>query len=196
MPIDPFDQTVATAERLSGSLGELSALSRAFGTTLTGAFRGAALQGRELDDVLRSIAYSISNASLDRAFAPVTNGLSNTVNATLVSGFKSLLGFRDGGVFEGGRVVPFASGGVVARPTYFPLGGDRTGLMGEAGAEAILPLSRGSDGRLGVAARGEGARPVSVTVNVATPDVESFRRSQTVLQTQLARAVGRGRRGL
>ena len=40
----------------------------------------------------------------------------------------------------------------------------RAGLMGEAGPEAILPLRRGPDGRLGVTAAGGGG---SVTVNVA-----------------------------
>jgi|GEM_PF-1729558 len=65
---------------------------------------------------------------------------------------KGLIGFSRGGVFSGGNVVPFASGGVVSGPTLFPMAGGRTGLMGEAGDEAIMPLKRGRDGRLGVAA--------------------------------------------
>ncbi len=60
-------------------------------------------------------------------------------------------GFADGGVFARGNVIPFARGGVVSRPTLFPIG-----LMGEAGAEAIMPLSRGADGRLGVTSAGGG----------------------------------------
>ena len=88
---------------------------------------------------------------------------------------------------------PFAAGGVVAAPTYFPMRGG-LGLMGEAGPEAILPLARGSDGRLGVAAGGR-ARPAPVTVNIATPDVEGFRRSEAQVAAGLARAVARGRRG-
>jgi phage-related minor tail protein len=66
--------------------------------------------------------------------------------------------------------------------------------MGERGAEAVMPLARGPDGRLGV--RGGGARPVSVTVNIATPDADSFRRSEAQVAATLARAVARGRRGL
>ena len=65
--------------------------------------------------------------------------------------------------------------------------------MGEAGPEAVMPLSRGADGRLGVAAGG-GARPASVTVNIATPDADSFRRSQAQVSAALARAVARGQR--
>jgi phage-related minor tail protein len=67
------------------------------------------------------------------------------------------------------------------------------GLMGERGAEAILPLSRGSDGRLGVAAAAS-AQSVNVTINAA--DAESFRRSEAQVSAALARAVARGRRGL
>ena len=64
--------------------------------------------------------------------------------------------YANGGVFLGGNVVPFATGGVTAGPTYFPMSGGRTGLMGEAGPEAIMPLSRGPDGRLGVRAQAHG----------------------------------------
>lgn len=64
-----------------------------------------------------------------------------------------------GNVFSGGRVVPFASGGVVGSPTTFPMAGGGVGLMGEAGPEGILPLTR-VGGDLGVRASG------AVTVNV------------------------------
>jgi phage-related minor tail protein len=112
----------------------------------------------------------------------------------LTGAFQSLLGFRDGGVFNGGRVQPFASGGIISSPTYFPLSG-ATGLMGEAGAEAVMPLQRGPDGKLGVAGGGTQA-PVNVTFNVSTPDTQGFAQSQAQITSMLARAVGRGRRGL
>ena len=56
-----------------------------------------------------------------------------------------------GAAFDNG-VRKFAKGGIVSRPTLFGYGGGKTGLMGEAGTEAILPLSRGSGGDLGVKA--------------------------------------------
>ena len=65
--------------------------------------------------------------------------------------------------------------------------------MGEAGPEAIMPLSRGADGSLGVRMEG-GGRPVSVVINVTTPDVEGFRRSQSQIAAQMGRALSRGQR--
>ena len=97
------------------------------------------------------------------------------------------------GQLQQGMPVPFAKGGVIASPMTFPLGNGGTGLAGEAGSEAIMPLARGSDGRLGVSARGGGA---NVTVNISTPDVESFRRSETQLAAILTRTVATGQRNL
>jgi len=44
----------------------------------------------------------------------------------------------------------------VGGPSLFGMSGGRLGLMGEAGPEAIMPLKRGADGKLGVAAAGGG----------------------------------------
>jgi len=62
-------------------------------------------------------------------------------------------GLAKGGVMDGGALQPFATGGVVTRPTFFKFanGGQmKNGVMGEAGPEAIMPLKRGPDGRLGI----------------------------------------------
>lgn len=68
--------------------------------------------------------------------------------------------------------------------------------MGERGAEAIMPLSRGPDGRLGVRAGSGASRPLSVVVQVSTPDADSFRRSEAQVSAAIARAVARGNRAL
>jgi lambda family phage tail tape measure protein len=59
-------------------------------------------------------------------------------------------GSANGNAFMGGQVQAFATGGVVDRTTAFGMAGGRFGIMGEAGPEAILPLHRGPDGKLGV----------------------------------------------
>ena len=78
-----------------------------------------------------------------------------------LSGGSSDLAFAKGGAFNRGNVIPFASGGVVDQPTLFGFGGNKMGVMGEAGTEAILPLTRSSDGDLGVK-----ATPSTVNVNI------------------------------
>ncbi len=98
----------------------------------------------------------------------------------------------NGNVFEQGRVQPFASGGIVNSPTLFPMQG-ATGLMGEAGPEAIVPLARGRDGKLGIRNAGGG---INVTVNISTPDAKSFQQSQSQISAMMARAVARGQRNL
>jgi phage-related minor tail protein len=61
--------------------------------------------------------------------------------------------------------------------------------MGEAGAEAILPLSRGADGKLGV--QSTGSRPVVVNMTISTSDAASFRRSTKQIMNEVKSAAGR-----
>jgi len=78
-----------------------------------------------------------------------------------VKSIKGFFGFADGGVIQGGsQVQAYANGGVVNSPTNFPMSGNKMGLMGEAGPEAIMPLKRGSNGKLGVQMEGGGGGDV------------------------------------
>lgn len=174
---------------------EAERLARGFGRVVGDALTGAAVKGREADDVFRSLVSRLSTLAINAAFRPLEQGIAGLLQGALNGAVSGALPFAKGGAFQGGRVIPFAQGGVVAAPTYFPLGSGQTGLMGERGAEAILPLKRGPDGRLGVAAGG-GGRAVNVTVNVSTPDASSFRRSEAYLSGLVARAVARGERSL
>lgn len=171
---------------------EVGTLSTRFGSGLRRAFDGVAFDGMKLSDALRGVAKSMSDAAYSAAMRPVQNALggalANGVNA-LASG---ILPFADGGAFAQGRVMPFAKGGVVTGPTNFPMRGG-LGLMGEAGPEAIMPLTRGADGRLGVQAAG-GGRPVQVVMNISSPDAESFRRSRSQIAAEMSKALSRGAR--
>ncbi|MGB8819442.1 MAG: phage tail tape measure protein [Rhizobiaceae bacterium] len=178
----------ADTQALETALKNLEDRSRQFGSVLTAALKGAVTQGKSLEDTLKGVALSLAGMALDAALKP----LSGLFSSALSGLFGGILPFAKGGMTGG--VQAFASGGVVASPTYFPNGGG-IGLMGEAGAEAILPLQRGADGRLGVAAGGSGAKP-SVVVNIATPDAQSFLKSQAQIAALVARAAGRGSRYL
>lgn len=81
-------------------------------------------------------------------------------------GLLGVLGSARGNVFDGAGVVPFARGGVVTRPTMFGFGASNIGIMGEAGAEAILPLERGRGGKLGVVAHGGAGVAMHTTINI------------------------------
>lgn len=191
MEPDDIDAALAGAEELRDVLDDLEARSRSFGTALTSALKGAVLDGDSLVEVLQNIAYRFSSISLDVGLKPLETSVASLVSGTS-NALSSALAFSHGGV--PGRVQAFASGGIVSQPTYFPMPGG-TGLMGEAGAEAIMPLRRGPDDRLGVAA-GEGGQPVQIVFNVQATDAQSFRKSEGQINAMLTRAVGRGRRGV
>jgi len=90
---------------------------------------------------------------------------------SLIPGVGSFLGLADGGVLAKNKIVPFAYGGVVNKPTIFPMA-NGMGLMGEAGPEAIMPLRRGANGKLGVEASGGGTSNVTVNVDASGSSVE------------------------
>ena len=99
-----------------------------------------------------------------------------------------LFGFANGGVFSGGsQVNAFADGGVVGGPTYFPMSGGQTGLMGEAGPEAIMPLKRGADGKLGVQMNGGGEQVVvNQNINISTGVQQTVRNEIKSMMPQIA----------
>ena len=104
--------TLDDAEQLSAVFTDLEARSRSFGLALTGALKGAVVDGKGLESVLRGLALRMSDIALSVGLKPLEGLLS--------SGISSLLG----------GATPFAKGGVVASPTYFGSGGG-LGLMGE-----------------------------------------------------------------
>jgi phage-related minor tail protein len=192
---DDFDQELDKVKRKTEALtvsanGLASAMSRAFNQSVVG--------GKQLDDVLKGLALRISSMTVAAAFKPIASGIADGINGGLNKLFDGL--FSGGNVGADtraamGAVKPFAAGGIIGTPTYFPLMSGGVGLAGESGPEAILPLRRGPDGQLGVAAGGAHGG-TNVTIHIATPDVDSFRRSESYITGQIARAVARGQRSL
>ncbi len=170
---------------------DVATLERGFSRGLTKAIRGVVLDGDSLSTALDTLANTMINAAFNAAVKPVTNSVGGLLGDGLSNLIGGILPFEKGAPFSQGRVQPFATGGIVQSPTHFPMRGGM-GLMGEAGPEAIMPLTRGADGRLGVQA--SGGRPVNVTMNISTPDVEGFRRSRAQIAAQLGRAIGAGNR--
>lgn len=196
------DNMTASIEATREAMLDLENVAERFGHTVTGVFSRAVVNGKQFDEVIKTLGARLTQIALQAALKPLELAVTSSIGGLLDKGIGSLTSSLSGNlmsasaagnVVAGGAVRPFASGGVIAAPTYFPLGRG-TGLMGEKGAEAIMPLARGPDGKLGVHAASGGGQVINVTIHAR--DVESFRRSEAQVAASLARAVGRGRRGL
>ena len=176
---------------LSETTRDLGNLERGFSGGLRRAFDGLVFDGLKLSDALSVVAKSMVDTAYSAAINPVMGHLGGLLADGVNSAVSGLMPYENGAPFSQGRVMPFAKGGILSGPTTFPMRGG-TGLMGEAGPEAIMPLSRGADGKLGVRAQSGGS--VNVTMNISTPDLQGFQRSQGQIATQMARALGRGQR--
>jgi phage-related minor tail protein len=171
-------------------IAEADKLARGFGSAFSRALDQALVRGKSFSEVIRTLGLRLSSMALNAAFKPIEQGLSSAFQNM----FGGATGGNDGGGSLLGAAMPFAKGGVIATPSYFPLG-NALGVAGERGAEAILPLARGTDGRLGVRAESSRA-PLAVNVNISAQDAASFRRSEAYLSGMIARAVARGERNL
>ncbi|WP_028957690.1 phage tail tape measure protein [Sulfitobacter sp. 20_GPM-1509m] len=213
---DKIEDLDASADALSDSLGQASVMVTGFDSELrrmrtslaaTGqdvqvlerglsrglrrAFDGVVFDGMKLSDALQTVAQSMINATYNAALRPVTNHFGGLLAQGVNRLVQGILPFAEGASFSQGRVMPFASGGVVSSATPFGMRGGM-GLMGEAGPEAIMPLARGADGKLGV--RGGGVSAPTIVMNITTPDVQGFQRSQNQIAAKMGRALGRGNR--
>jgi len=184
-----LDRMGATIDVLSTDVG---ALSGGISRGLRRAIDDLVFDSGSLADALKTVSQAMIDTAYDAAIDPVTNHVGGLLAGALGDAMNMFLPFANGAPFSQGRVMPFARGGVVTSATTFPMSGG-TGLMGEAGPEAIMPLRRGSNGKLGVSVEGS-SRPVNVTMNISTPDAESFRRSQGQIAAQVNRALARGKR--
>ena len=126
--------------------------------------------GSSMEDAMMSMVdgtKSVKDAFRDMAREIIAELYRILVVQQIVNAAKTAMGFgffADGGAFSGGsQIQAYANGGVVGGPTMFPMAGGKTGLMGEAGPEAIMPLKRGANGKLGV--QMEGGTGQNVVIN-------------------------------
>lgn len=172
--------TTDTVDDFTTSFIDLDKISTVFGSVLSTAFEDAIINGEKLENILDSLTETIerfliraaitgllntATSSLTNAFAPQQPATYGDFGTTSTFGATAAFGQA----FSAGHVTPFARGGVVTRPTIFPMAVG-AGLMGEAGPEAVLPLKRDVNGNLGVGSAGQ---TVNVVVNnQANADVD------------------------
>jgi len=152
--------------------------------TTTGSFNFKQFALSVVDDLTRMVTRMLIIAPILQAIQSLLPGGNFLTGTSALSTVK----LRPGGLFANGGVF---DGGMVTRPTVFPFasgGAGRFGLMGEAGPEAIMPLKRGSDGRLGVAGGG-GTTNVVVNVDATGSSVQGDQGQGAALGRAVASAV-------
>ena len=169
---------------VSGSMTAQQALANLFQRTADH-FLDMATQMLAQQAILKLIGFGL-NLFAPAAGAIGGGGLSGAFGTTPSTGFSDAatmnLGFAKGGVF---------SNSIVSSPTLFKFangGALSSGVMGEAGPEAVMPLTRGPGGRLGVDASGSGGGAVNVTVNVDAKGTEA--QGDSSKSSELGRVIG------
>jgi len=169
-----------TLEKSSQATNKMKDAARDLGFTFQSAFEDAIINGKKFSEVLKSLLQDIERIVLRKAITePIANIISSGLSSFMGSFSKTstptpAAKSAHGNIFSGGNLIPFASGGLITRPSLFPMANGGVGLAGEAGTEAIMPLFRGSNGDLGV----KGGRGGGVEINVYAPAGSKVSQSQ------------------
>lgn len=162
--VEGYEAQIEAVEKLKEQEAGLKSFAETLRSSLGDAFMSIVDGSKSAADAFKDMARAILKQAFEMmVIKPLIDSLFGTSGG---GGLFNLSSFAaNGNVYSGGSVTAFADGGVVGGPTYFPMSGGRTGLMGEAGPEAIMPLKRGPDGKLGVQAAG-GAVNVTQVFNI------------------------------
>lgn len=153
--------------------------------------------------VSRTINFIIAEFLRLQVVRPLLKSLFDGLGGSGGGILAKLFGFADGGAFGPSGPVPFANGGIVTSPQLFKFaqgGSLATGVMGEAGPEAIIPLQRGAGGKLGVRAYGGGGGVTVIQNNTIGGGVSraevavAMRHAEQSAIAAIADAQRRGRR--
>ena len=127
-------------EVLQGELTDTAVLAKeAFGSAITGLTSFIASGAQDVKGFISGMIAELGKLVVQFFLIRAVKG----------TAFEGVFGAK-GMVLQRGNLVPFAQGGIVGGPTAFPMSGGRTGIMGEAGPEAVMPLARLPSGKLGV----------------------------------------------
>lgn len=185
--------SAAGVDKLKTKTEELKDTANEMKDTFKSAFKdlakGAKSFGEVVKDVLNKIADRLLDSAFDNLWGGVTSGKSG--GGFLGSLLGSIFPSAKGNVFSNGSALKaYAKGGIVNGATTFPMRGNQTGLMGEAGPEAIVPLSRGPGGKLGIQSSGGGSAVEVVGGDLTLSDNGSIMAQfQVMSQQSVAKSV-------
>lgn len=171
-------QAIRVQDQLNARYQKMQEINQQLAQSVGDVFKNIVSGGKSAKEVIADLASKFSDMLIQAA---IVNPLQESLNKSGFNLFR-MFGFAKGAAFNNGNVVPFASGGVVSRPTLFPMSSGKTGLMGEAGHEGILPLARTRSGDLGVQAQGMGSSTFvyspSIQVSVTRESGQNNNRSE------------------
>ena len=137
-------------------------------------------------DFTRTILLEIQKIVIRKAIiAPIMAGLEGLPGM----GWLKATPTANGNAFGANGIVPYRKGGVINNPTMFKYGGNNLGIAGEAGPESIMPLKRGSDGKLGVISHGGKGANVVVNVDASGSSVQGDDQNAAELGRILSSAI-------
>ena len=171
-----IDKETEANKRLEENMNAVS-------SNMTSAFMAMVEGSDSVVGAFRNMMYNILKSIYEQN---VAKPLGNSISSLLFAGLSG------GGPQTGSMGLPnfrFADGGVVGSPTTFQMSGGKTGLMGEAGPEAIMPLKRGSNGQLGVQVNGNaGGTTVNNNITVTGSDAAAVRMEVAKMIPQITNA--------
>ncbi len=166
-------------------------------------FIGSIGQGKNALQSLRATALGVLNDIVSNMFrlsfgGTSSGGFAGSIATSILGGIGGLFGARGSfartsvrGALNPNLFGPgFADGGVVNKTTMFPIG-TNTAMMGEAGPEAIMPLTR-VGGKLGVQTTGGGGANVTQNLNFSTGINQTVREEVLRLMPQIQMAAVSG----
>jgi len=179
--LDLNDTTKLVKDDQSELMKDLVQAAEGYGQRMSDAFiEWTAGSTMNVRDMVRNMIMELAKLlAYQSIFKPLTAGIT--------SWFSSL--FADGDVFRNGAPQAFANG-LINSPTYFPMANGNIGLAGESGAEAIVPLRRDANGRLGISGGGGGGVNVgTINVNIGQAKAEDAPAISKAAQEGIDRAM-------
>lgn len=196
---------------------ELEQVANDIGAAFGNAFSSAIKDAENFKEIILGLLSDLQDIALQEFVSkPIQQSVGNIFQSIATGLFDRTPTSPFGGIADGGLNIqgvpnllarppsfgpadllrqPFAHGGIVSSPTEF-ISGSRVGLMGEAGPEAIMPLSRGADGRLGVTTPAPQGRNVTIAkIEMNFPgvkDPQGFRQSRSQITSGVRNALQRG----